>query len=159
MISAAASPVFENVRVAPGGWKKGTESDVLYTGGIGACIGFAVYDIASKVGHIAHIYSTEGSQVSIMEPLINSVKLHSSDPANLIGWITGASSEARITNFLKLEWSLRSKAIARLGKLSFGSEQLEINWNNDESLLVSMSLDCGSGVYTPAKTSIVPSAA
>jgi hypothetical protein len=138
----------------PGKWGIGRASDVPYTRGIGTCIGIAVYDPATTIGYIAHVYSTEGSQRAVLKPLTDLIRLHSEEPPSLIGWVTGDSSEANAPKRLDPELLLRAKVLSRLDILGLSPENLHVDWNDDERLLVAMSLDCASGEYAMAKTPI-----
>lgn len=154
---ASEQTIAGSVRVAAGHWGKGQGSDVLCTRGIGACIGVAIYDTAARIGHMAHVYSTECSQITVIGGMVDSIKLHSTDSSSLTGWITGGSSEANMPDRLDPDILLRSKAIARLGELGLDPDMknLQVDWNNDEHLLVGMSLNCATGDYVPTKSPIV----
>ncbi|MGI9027888.1 MAG: hypothetical protein ACR2FM_03575 [Candidatus Saccharimonadales bacterium] len=151
---ASQQTIAGTVRVAAGHWEKGQGSDVLYTREIGACIGVAIYDTAARIGHMAHVYSTEGSQLAVIGGVVDSIRLNSTDSSSLIGWVSGGSSEAKMPDWLDPDVLLRSKAIARLGQLGLDPmmKNLQVDWNNDERLLVGMSLNCATGDYVPTKS-------
>lgn len=140
-----------NIRVFPGALpRRGEQPDVLYTRGLGACIGVAVYDASTKIGHMAHIYSTLGAQKTTLEPLLDSVRLGSTPDSELSAWVMGGSSEASIRG----EKILRTRTVSGLAKLALDPESLSINWNDDEHTLVSMALDCGTGELEVVKSPV-----
>jgi len=153
-MKSAGQGITGTVEVLPGKWEIGQASDVLYTRGVGACLGIAVYDTANAIGHMAHVFSTDGSQRAVLGPFIDSINLHAADPASLIGWVAGASSEANVAESRDPDTLLRTQALSRLGSLGLSPENLHVDWNDDESLLLAMSLDCASGAYAMLKTSI-----
>lgn len=146
-----------SIRVWAGKWEKGSQSDILYTRGIGACIGVAIYDRLTKIGHMAHVFSTDSSQREVLEPMIESViDLRSNEPSSLKGWVVGGSSEADMASSRLTDPVLRMAAISRLGELGLDDQSLTVEWNNDESLLVGMSLDCAEGEVTTIAKLIPP---
>jgi chemotaxis receptor (MCP) glutamine deamidase CheD len=73
-MNIAGNPVLKeaingNLWVPPGHVKTGQETDVLFTSEVGACIEVAIYDPALKIGHMAHIFSTYGSQYESFKKL------------------------------------------------------------------------------------------
>lgn len=143
----ASPPISGNLRVWPDEWNIGSQSDILYTKGIGACIGIATYDRNTQIGHIAHIYSALTSQKAILPPLAESIRNHSPNPSELTGWVIGGASEAGVSDTIDPSLSLRATAITHLGEAGLELENLHVMWNDDPGLLFSMSLDCSSGVF------------
>lgn len=134
-----------NLWVPPDRVRSGGEQDTLITGGIGPCIELAVHDDARKIGHMAHIYSTRGSQQTTFSELQAALELHGTDPKQASAWVIGGSSEASMSGYP----ALRMQAIERLAELGFHpGTNLSVEWNDDEGVIMTAALDCASGTHT-----------
>ncbi len=141
--------------VPPGGVRTGTEGSTIFTTGVGACIELAIHDPRSKIGHMAHIFSTRGSQQAAFSQLETVLELHGTDPSQLSGWMTGGSSEACLSR----ETGLRAEATERLTALGLHPDiNLSVEWNDDESMLLAASLECATGTHAVAARPIIRSA-
>ncbi|MEJ0073375.1 MAG: hypothetical protein WDN27_04845 [Candidatus Saccharibacteria bacterium] len=130
--------------IPPGKVLSGSERDILFTTGIGACIELAIHNGERRIGHMAHIFSTRSSQQEVFTELEAALESDGTDPSGLSAWMTGGSSEAAMAE----RAVLRTRAVEKLAGLGFSPDaNLSVEWNDDEGVVMAAALDCASGTH------------
>lgn len=136
--------------VPPGEVVTGDKRDALFSTGVGACMEIAIYDSVRRIGHMAHVHSTAGSQEEAFLKLRTRLRSYDADPGHLMAWVTGGSSDASVPG-----QPLRTQAMERLADLGLNPDSnLSVEWNDDESLLLATALDCENGVHAVSSTPV-----
>lgn len=157
--SEKVESVTGNIWVPPGKVRSGKAGDILFTSGVGACIEVGIFDAEKQLGHMAHIFSTYGSQQSVFSELEQLIHAQTQNSSQLMGWVIGGSSEANMPAFVKPEYMLRNRTIANLGALGLVTNNLSVEWNDSALLLMSASLDCATGEHKVATKPVIAAVA
>ncbi len=145
-----------HVVVATSHWESGDSDTLLDTRGLTWCVGIAIHDSRSRIGHLLHSVGPK-TEESMVNEFFNSALTLTDDPKNLSAWVRGnhtlghASGER--DKLVRMGRAFVESSIADAGILD---PNVDIRWGDNS---IDMVLDCSNGrlleghtVYTETTT-------
>lgn len=129
---------YSDIEVEMGEWAEARNGRVIKTGGLGPCIGVAIYDPLEKKGYIAHTMGAESETIAdLSEKLAVKIK----NTSKLKVWISGGE----INGEDKYYPEFREDVISLITGLGVIKDNIEIKWINFHGQWGNLTLDCGTG--------------
>ena len=146
------APFYESIEVGMEEWAMGTAGQIVETAGLGPCIGIAIHDEDSKIGHILHITVPEDDE-HILNDFLQSVANHTTDISKLCAWIRGGSLSGGKYDHLNIsgidtkDYEKQNRKYAKQALMEFGIPEGRIKeeLSDIEEDTVHMALNCSTG--------------
>ena len=127
-----------DIEVGMGECCEGRGDRLIKTGGLGPCIGVAIYDPFEKKGYIAHTMGAESATIANLSAKL-AVKIKNA--AKLKVWISGGE----ISDEDEYYPNFREDVVSLITELGVRSDNIEIKWINIHGQWGNLTLNCGTG--------------
>jgi chemotaxis receptor (MCP) glutamine deamidase CheD len=127
-----------DIEVGMGEWAEARDGRIIKTGGLGPCIGVAIYDPIEKSGYIAH---TMGAEIETVIDLSIKLAEKIKNTAKLKVWISGGEISDEDEYYPEFREDV-TNMILGLGVIR---DNIEIKWIDNHGQWGNLTIDCGTG--------------
>lgn len=146
------------VEVGVDEWRRSDGQGLLGTESLDPCIGVAIWDSATGVGHMGHFFAGGTHHTDRgMREFLESVRASTSDPATLKVWVRGGRSSYEGIEFFDTTHeqedifmaAARQDALDSLDTIGVtdDTDNLDVRWARQDEAYTDMELDCSNGDF------------
>ena len=127
-----------DIEVGMGEWAEARRGEVIKTGGLGPCVGVAIFDPNQRVGYIAH---TIGPEIDTIESLFKELVIKAKNTSKLKAWVTGGYTIENEEYYPEF----RDDVCKMFAEFGITQKNLEIKWVENDGQYANLTLDCRTG--------------